>query len=210
MSSDVKPGSRRFLASLVAGPLVAVTAALPAAAGTESLPGIEPVFTPSILEFSRGRRQETGLNLLNAQDVAAAIRSAGSFCSSVGDGYACDCLSDQIQAIADSLPEDPGYDQMRQVLTDTSAKLHAVTQASRDASRPRINASRAGNNPVSTTRPLNAVTPEAEAASIAQTAAILEEAADLLLRSTAASQEFAAQYQTVAAALDSTALLLRS
>ena len=52
--------------------------------------------------------------------------------------------------------------------------------------------------------------PEAEAAAKVEAAAVLEEAGALLLRSASESAQFAEQYQTVAEALDSSALLLRS
>ncbi|MDV7143106.1 hypothetical protein R3X27_10465 [Tropicimonas sp. TH_r6] len=175
----------------------------------QSLPGVVPVFVP-----------ELSLDQLGVADVTAGIDAARNFCSSLPDEYRIDCLAEQLERVAKSLPKTAESREMRKILHQTSDKLEKVVRENRDRSKPRISAksatapaptpSRPQPAPIATSRPLKAVKTEALPTAEAEAAAILEEAGILLLRSSTQSQETSQHYQAVAEALDSTALLLRS
>ncbi|NDR59027.1 hypothetical protein FPS10_21800 [Pseudoruegeria sp. M32A2M] len=145
-----------------------------------------------------------------AANIATSISAAVSFCEALPKAYLVDCMGERLDWIATTLPAGTANDEIRKVLDDASRKIEKVARENRDRSQPRIRVKTPGPNPVSTSRPLIAVKPEAQAAAVAETAAILEEASALLLRSSSRSQEHAEHYRTIAAALDSSALLLRS
>lgn len=173
----------------------------------QALPGVVPVFTPDI---SGDLAPSRALDAPTAGVVAGAITQAGRFCKSLPGAYQVDCMSERLETIAASLPRGEGNDEVRSVLNDASRKLETVARQNRDRAQPRISAKTQGPKPVATTRPLVAVRPEAEAEALNEAAAILEEAGALLLRSSAQSQASTEHFQTVASALDSSALLLRS
>lgn len=219
MCSDRIPGHRQHARSLLVALSLLAGAAGQSFAGTEALPGIEPIFVPPFVpvpdDLSGGNVsgtsvEQTGILGAGGGTIVSAINQGTVFCGGVPVAYQASCMADQLETISESLPDDAGYDEMRQVLADASRSIEAVATSNRDRSQPRITATSARDPAIATSRPL---TPVREAAIVAvneEAAQILEDAGGLLLRSSSRSQELAEQYQTVAQALDSSALLLRS
>ncbi len=143
------------------------------------------------------------------RDLLGSMAAARLFCQQIQDqSLQVDCLSDRLEQVADEIPEGTDYDEVRSILTETSAELGALARQNRDRSRGRVKASQPGKGPEGTTRPLNAIAPDALAAVNTQAVDILEEAKTKLLRS--ADNSNRSQYTRIAQALESNKVLLRS
>ncbi|MDK3074226.1 hypothetical protein QO034_13995 [Sedimentitalea sp. JM2-8] len=148
----------------------------------------------------------------NYTDVLTGnIAAAQKFCAELGnDSYTVDCLSERLEKIADDIPRDSDYAEVKTILKNTSDQLADLARANRDPAQTRGRATRAGENPVTTTRPLTPVRPEAVPQVNAQAQAILDNTQTLLLRSAEGSESKALQYSRIADALGSSKVLLRS
>lgn len=233
MSSDLSSGPRLSACRYLLALSVLIGSTGQGFAGAESLPGIEPIFTPQFTPGSgvtdvpltesqsrsfrsggSGGAAGSGMDLADlmggGRTIAPVIDASAAFCKSLPVAYQGSCMADQLATISQSLPEDEGFDDMRTVLNEASRKIDTVVMSNRNRAEPRINATSGTDPRIASSRPLVAVQEEAVESVNAQTAMILEEAGDLLLRSTSRSRELSDQYLAVSQALDSSALLLRS
>lgn len=145
------------------------------------------------------------------QRIVRTIRSSQVFCASVGNSaYAIDCLSERLAATAASLPETGDYAEAREALTVASRKLNQVARNNSTRDLPRINVRQPVEGGIATSRPLVPVAPERQAEANAQAAAILDEAATVLLRSTESADDRRDDYLQIATAVGSNKVLLRS
>ncbi|MBT8154170.1 hypothetical protein KMP13_09735 [Epibacterium ulvae] len=143
------------------------------------------------------------------RDLLGSLATARLFCGQIQDqSLQVDCLSDRLEQVAEEIPEGTDYDEVRSILAETSAELGTLARQNRDRSRGRVKATQPGQGPEGTTRPLNAIAPDALAAVNAQAVDILEEATTKLLRS--ADNKNRNQYARIAEALESNKVLLRS
>ncbi len=139
------------------------------------------------------------------------IAAAQAFCGELGnDSYKVDCLAERLGEIADDIPRNTDYAEVRAILKDTSDQLADLARANRDPNQVRGRAVERGATPMRTSRPLNPVTPSALPGVNRQASAILDNTRTLLLRSAESSESKALQYSRIADALGSTKVLLRS
>ena len=136
--------------------------------------------------------------------------AAKAFCGKLDTAYRVDCLAERIGKLANDIPADSDYAEVRQVLNDTAREMSALARANRDRTLPRRTASVGGSAPQRTTRPLIPVSPGALAAVNQQAAAILDRTQTLLLRSPDDEGGKKLHYARIAEALGSNKTLLRS
>lgn len=167
----------------------------------ESIPGVVPVFGPNL---------SGGAGTLSAADAARAIEAGNAFCAVLPPEYRVDCMAEQLEKVARALPRGAETGETREVLLRAAKDIRQVVNSNRDRSKPRVSVRTPGPNPVGTSRPLTPVRIETLAATSEEAAVILEEAGALLLRSEARSDVGSEATRSIAEALDSSALLLRS
>ena len=139
--------------------------------------------------------------------VTNTLAAAKKFCGALDKSYHVDCLAERIGAMADEIPADTDYAEVRSILSKASNDMAKLARANRDTSKPRASAA-AGS--VQTTRPLTPVTEASAASTNAQAAAILDATATLLLRTPDDESGKRATYARIADALGSNKTLLRS
>lgn len=146
--------------------------------------------------------------------VTSGIASAQKFCAELGnDSYKVDCLAERLEKIAGDIPSGTDYQEVKQILKDTSDQLESLARQNRDSAQTRIRASRAATDKtpaMTTTRPLTPVKPQSLPQVNRQAAAILDNTETLLLRSAAGSESKSQQYSRIAEAIGSSKVLLRS
>lgn len=144
-------------------------------------------------------------------ELLGTLAAAKAFCRATGDSaLQLDCLAERMEAAVDGIPEGTDYDEVREVLQDTSSRLKRLARQNRDPGRRPVNVSSTADPAERTARPLTPVRAASLAGVNQQAALILEEAATILLRSAEAAQERQNQYAQIAAAIDSNKVLLRS
>lgn len=140
-----------------------------------------------------------------------ALNDARAFCGALDVAYRIDCLAERFAAIAAALPATGVDAAAKAALQAGAVKLRAVARANADPAQPRRNfAAPSMPRPQATTRPLTPVAPDRQAAAAAQAEAVLEETATLLLRSSETQPQVAVQVRSIAAAVESNKVLLRS
>ena len=145
------------------------------------------------------------------EHLASSLASARAFCGELDNSaYQVDCLAERFSFVSDSIPEGSDYDEVRKLLNTASQDMAKLAQNNRDRDLPRGRASRVGGAEERTTRPLTAVSAEAQEVVNQQAISILEEVQTQLLRSASGSQSRSAQYAQIVQALDSSKVLLRS
>lgn len=143
--------------------------------------------------------------------VTSNIAAAQQFCGDIeNESYRVDCLAERLGEISDDIPQDSDYAEVKEILKNTSDQLADLARANRDTTQPRGRATSAGENPVTTSRPLTPVTPASQPQVNAQAQAILSNTETLLLRSAEGSESKALQYSRIADAIGSSKVLLRS
>ncbi len=139
------------------------------------------------------------------------LKASIAFCQAITKReYAVDCLAERIGAVAEKMPAYGDLSAMRATLITASRKLGGVASKYRSTTLPPVRMSMAGAHPITTTRPLRAVAPENLDAALAAATTIVTETETVLLRSASQSQDRALDFQTVAAVIGSSKVLLRS
>ncbi|WP_241482574.1 hypothetical protein [Leisingera sp. ANG-M7] len=119
-------------------------------------------------------------------------------------------MSERLEAAADGIPNGTDYEEVREVLQDTSQQLKRLARQNRDPNRGRVTVTSSTDQAQKTNRPLIPVRASAQAEVNREAAKMFEEAGKVLLRSAEAAQERQTQYAQIAAAIDSNKVLLRS
>lgn len=136
-----------------------------------------------------------------------SLGAAKGFCGALDQAYQADCLAERLGALADDIPADSDYAEVRDLLEQTSRDISSLTRSNRDAAKPR---QRAAAGSQSSTRPLTPVR-EASLATVNQQAiAILERTETLLLRTPDDDSGKKLHYTRIAEAIGSNKTLLRS
>ncbi|UWQ78323.1 hypothetical protein K3725_13490 [Leisingera sp. S132] len=144
-------------------------------------------------------------------ELLGGLTAARAFCGSTGDSsLQVDCLSERLEAAVGGIPKGSDYEEVREVLQDTSQQLKRLARQNRDPNRGRVTVTSSTDPAQTTNRPLTPVSDAALAAVNQEAARILDDAATVLLRSAEAAQERQTQYAQIAAAIDSNKVLLRS
>lgn len=203
--------------------LLALVVATPAMSGEFAVEFTGPVFVPTpttpsvsspfVLPESGAATSGGGGGQITAAAAERAVRAINEvtlFCAPLEPSYRVDCLADGLASAARELSRRGDLSAARGVLEKTSRDLAALARANADPDQPRGRASRAGQAPRTSSRPLTPVRPEAQASVNAQALAIIEEAETVLLRSAGFDSAPSADLRTIAEAVGSTKVLLRS
>lgn len=188
-----------------------VVATLTAAAGT-GLPAFAQAIPPLVYTVIL---PAAGFGSANYTDVVTGgIAAAQKFCAELGnDSYKVDCLAERIGKVADDIPRGTDYDEVRNILKDTSTQLESLARQNRDPSQARGRATQPATDTtpeVTTSRPLTPVAPQSLPQVNQQASAILSNTETLLLRSASGSESKTQQYSRIAEAIGSSKVLLRS
>lgn len=188
-----------------------IAATLAAATGT-GLPVFAQAIPPLVYTVIL---PANGFGSTNYTDVVTgSIASAQQFCAELdNDSYKVDCLAERLGEIADDIPQGTDYDEVRNILRDTSDQLENLARQNRDPSQVRGRATRPATDTtpeIRTSRPLTPVAPQAQAQVNQQASAILSNTETLLLRSASGSESKTQQYSRIAEAIGSSKVLLRS
>lgn len=181
-------------------------------AGGEAVMPTSPFFTPTPPPARRPAVPDSGA-ATNAQteEIVARIQSAKLFCFRIPQReYWIDCLSERLDAVARSMPDQGDYAEARETIEDASQQLAALARQSASRSLPRARVRSSAPGGPATTRPLVPVRTEALDDVGDAAAAILEEAETVLLRSAESSEQRRLHYERIAAAVGSEKVLLRS
>ncbi|MEX0302202.1 MAG: hypothetical protein AB3N24_07245, partial [Leisingera sp.] len=147
--------------------------------------------------------------LRGAGEVADRLEGFRDLCGVVGP-YLIDCLAERFETLAKDMAQLSGHGPVREILQETAQDLRQIARENRDPSKPRGKA-RTLDGTLKSSRPVVAVAPERQASATAQALAVLEEAQTKLLRSAENSPARSiVQFQRIAAAIDSSKVLLRS
>lgn len=140
--------------------------------------------------------------------IVKNINGARGECASYAPVYRIDCLRQRLADIAQRIPAGPAYSEARQIISRASSKLGRIQAGITDAKAPR---QRSRANPrLKQTKTYAAVKREKLSKAMEQARQVIDEASTQLLRAAENSEKRASHYQQIAAALDSTKVLLRS
>lgn len=130
-------------------------------------------------------------------------------CGAYTDVWRVDCLSSELERLARRMPDDRASRQARTEILAAAAELRALAEANADPAQPPVRrAAEVDGRRITTTRPITAVAPDRVVATNLAADKVISELSTTLLRS--ASSNGAAEFARVAAAVDSTKVLLRS
>lgn len=140
--------------------------------------------------------------------IVKNINGARAECGSYDPVYRIDCLRQRLADIAQRIPSGPAYSEARQIISRASSKLGRIQAGITDGKAPR---QRSRANPrLKQAKIYAAAKREKLSKAMAQARQVIEEAETQLLRAAENSDKRAGHYQQIAAALDSTKVLLRS
>ncbi|SDE44286.1 hypothetical protein [Ruegeria marina] len=152
----------------------------------------------------------TPVNAATTGRIVNALNAAAEFCRAKADrAFALDCMNYEYWKIVETLPETGEYAEVRVALEGVATRMSGLVTRHRDSS-PAQTLSRTGIQPKVTTRKINPIVAPAISSSAREAADAIAEAQTLLLRSTGNSDLRRAQFQRIAQAMESGAILLRS
>jgi hypothetical protein len=152
----------------------------------------------------------TDLNWLITNRISKDFGAAVDECGRYAEVYRIDCLRQNMRRIADSLPDDGDYRQVKRILGTAADRLGGILERYADPKTPRLKAP-AGSNPrFKQSRSYRAVRKDKLKQALAEATAVVHEAATQLLRSSENSAARLAHYQSISVAVGSTKVLLRS
>lgn len=151
---------------------------------------------------------------LNAQATGAivnALNGVVAFCGALGDrDYVVDCVAAEYREVERKLPSTGEYVDAKAAIASAAGRLEVLARSNRSTTKRPARLSQGGATPNSTPRPVVPIQSDAVPAVGQAAAQILEETQTVLLRSTDNSERRRLQYQRIAEAMDSGAILLRS
>jgi len=152
----------------------------------------------------------TDLNWLLTNRISKDFNAAVTECGRYDDVYRIDCLRQNMQRIADSLPDDGDYGRVKRILSNAAGKLGNIVQKYADPKAPRLTPPAGANPRFRQSRSYKAVRRDKVRQAMAEAAQVVQEAATQLLRSSENSAARLAHYQSISVAVGSTKVLLRS
>jgi len=148
-----------------------------------------------------------GPELGDAAEIS--VKRGIAHCSAYTDVWRVDCLSNELERMANQLPNDRASAQAKADIRAAAEKLRMLAEQNADPAQPAVRRSvELDGKKRTTTRPITAVAPERVVATNLAADQVITELSTTLLRS--ASSSNAAEFTRVAAAVDSTKVLLRS
>ena len=154
---------------------------------------------------------ETKLGLGQAERIATRLEGADILCGAISRAYRVDCLANQYERIAKSLPTGGEYKEIRKAFLSAAGDLAEIAATNIDTSANRIRP-RVSRGPIKpkATRPLNAVLPARQSQAEAQAAVVIDQLSTVLLRSGENSAKRQVHFAKIAQAVGSNKVLLRS
>jgi hypothetical protein len=173
-----------------------------------ALAGMGGATVPLPVQFAQGQGQGVwGATDVPTTRVVRRVQQAAVYCDWLGAPFAPDCLADQFAQIARTLPETAGWDPLRAALAEAERGMAEVVRRYADPTARTVRPDERGNPAtVGAGRVLRKTLPPAAAAA----RRVVEETETRLLRSVARSDQRAAAFRRIAAAIGSTKTLLRS
>lgn len=202
-----------------AGPGVGVgNQAAPAAAAPAAAPSAAPSATTSDSGTQAGETVVGGsnqviytdLNWLITNRISKDFNAAVTECGRYDEVYRIDCLRQNMQRIADSLPDDGDYSKVKRILANAAGKLGGIVDKYADPKAPRLTPPAGANPRFRLNRSYKAVRRDKVRQALAEATKVVQEAATQLLRSSENSTARLAHYQSISVAVGSTKVLLRS
>ena len=136
------------------------------------------------------------------------INAARAECGSYDPVYRIDCLRQRFADIARRIPSGPAYSQARQIIGRAASQLGRIQGSISDQKAPRKRSR--GNARLKEAKVYTAARRDKLNKAMEQARQVIAEAETQLLRAAENSEKRASHYQQIAAALDSTKVLLRS
>ena len=170
----------------------------------------EQSFTDTTTEISALSMSVTPETTATTQSIVAMLNDSDAVCSVLELNYRVDCLAQELDRIAESIPEDPAFREVKAALADASAEMGELVRQNRDPDKPRVRVEMPAGSGRQSTGSLRPVSPEALDSTREAALDILDRTATVLLRSADNYEERAVEFQRVAQALDSSKVLLRS
>ena len=163
-------------------------------------------------EESEPRLPAPPITIDRTDSIVGSINEAKEFCDQFVLELRIHCLSAQLRKALERVPERGDYAPVHEALEELTDGLDEVARRYGDKSaRPlRYKARRPGGNGFYTTPPLITTAPDSIARATDEAAALIRESQTKLLRSAENSRRRAAAFRTIASAVDSTKVLLRS
>lgn len=214
-----------FLSAGLALPGIAYPqAAGPAAGGpaAQAAPAPAPSPAPSAAPSSPGTStaenglngsptiEYTDLNWLLTNRISKDFNAAVTECGRYDEVYRIDCLRQNMQRIAASLPDEGDYGRVKRILTNAAGKLGGIVEKYADPKAPRLTPPAGANPRFRQNRSYKAVRRDKVRQAMAEASQVVQEAATQLLRSAENSSARLAHYQSISVAVGSTKVLLRS
>jgi hypothetical protein len=142
-----------------------------------------------------------------ADRVVFRVNQANAYCAWLGDNWVADCLADQYDQIARGLPRTDDWNPVRRVMAEAAARMNQTARSNPAAGVRPARPDEAGRpTQASAGRALQRTSSRA----VPLAARIVAETETLLLRSVAGTDQRAAAFRRVAAAVGSGVILLRS
>ncbi|MCV2889009.1 hypothetical protein [Ruegeria aquimaris] len=152
----------------------------------------------------------TPVNAATTGRIVKALNSAAEFCRSKADrAFVLDCMNYEYWQIVNALPKTGEYAEVRVALEGAAKNMSALVKRHGTQTSAKT-LSRGGSQPKTTTRKIAPVPASAVSTTARQAANAIAEAQTVLLRSTGNSDLRRVQFQRIAQAMDSGAILLRS
>ncbi|HWU61781.1 MAG TPA: hypothetical protein VN112_07135 [Ensifer sp.] len=152
----------------------------------------------------------TDLNWLLTNRISKDFNAAVTECGRYDDVYRIDCLRQNMQRIAASLPDDGDYGKVKRILSDAAGRLGRIVDKYADPKAPRLTPPPGANPRFRQNRSYKAVRRNKLRQAMTEAAQVVQEAATQLLRSSENSTARLAHYQSISVAVGSTKVLLRS
>ncbi len=146
--------------------------------------------------------------------IIKELGEASTFCSRLDEVYRIDCLSNQYEQIADTLPERGDYEPIKTQLMSAAQELAALARENQDPIVPVLPVTspepKSKTPKAKTTRPLVPVSKKRIAKVQRAAVKVIEETQTILLRSAENSRRRQTHYTKIATAIGSNKVLLRS
>lgn len=186
--------------------------------GNQAAPAPAPAAAPSgsntqTSETSGGGSTaiiETELNWLITNRVSKDFNAAVAECKGYDEVYRIDCLRQNMQHIADSLPDYGDYGKVKRILANAAGKLGGIVDKYSDPRAPRFTPPAGANPRFRLNRSYKAVRRDKVRQAMTEATKVVHEATTQLLRSSENSTARLAHYQSISVAVGSTKVLLRS
>ncbi|SPH18683.1 hypothetical protein DEA8626_02225 [Defluviimonas aquaemixtae] len=169
-------------------------------------------FTPGDGADPAGQGRFVFLNSRDTDRLIYVILSARRTCGDdwIEPRYRIDCLRFHFWQMSRELPKSGEYEPVRRALAKAAGDLDRIVRRNLDRSAPAVRPRIEGKPLAPRLPPIRAVKPEAEAQAARAAVAVVEEAGTVLLRSSENSERRQVHYRSIAGAIDSTKVLLRS